>query len=115
MNEINEAPTSADIGDFDAIIKDGKMVITPADAGVRLFAYIKMVEEQIRIADDFTKTAEDKVEFLRQENADFRELLDTVYPILMLAGHVELAQKILGKQYPSNKTWDDGTTKRYIL
>ena len=52
-----------------------------------------------------------KLANVRRENEDFRELLDTVYPILMLTGHVDLAQKILRKIYPATGYWEDGTTK----
>ena len=111
MSNLNEVPTTANMGDFDALIEDGKMIITPSEAGIQLLAYIAKAEDQIEKVERDLDTSNDIINNLQQNNAELRDLLENVYAELMLLGSVGLAEGVLRKLYPITGTWEDGTTK----
>lgn len=109
MSNLNELTQAANMGDFDAIIEDGKMIITPSDAGIQLFGYVAMSEQQIERAELEAETAQEIIENLRQDNASLRDLLERVYGVLTEAGQLELAKEVIDTCYPITGTLEDGT------
>ena len=115
MSNLNDITSSANMGDFDAIIEDGKMIINPSDAGVQLFAYIAMAEDQIEKAEMETETAQEIIENLRQENAELRDLLESTTDKLFEYNEDTLAEDIIRKLYPVTGTFEDGTEVEFTL
>lgn len=115
MSNLNDLTSAANMGDFNATIEDGKLIITPSDAGIQLFAYVAMSEEQINKTEAAAAAADKIIEDLRQDNADLRDLLEQTYSVLMENGSVDFAEKILNRLYPITGTWEDGTTMEFKL
>lgn len=94
---------------FDAKIEDGKMVITPADAGIQIFAAIAMAEEQIEKAEVEVLAAREIIDNLRQDNSHLRDLLERTYSVLIESGQTELADEVIEAAYPLVGVQEDGT------
>jgi hypothetical protein len=92
-----------------AEIVDGKMVITPADAGVHLIAYVTMSEARLDDADAEQERLNDTIEELRTDNSVLRDLLERCYAVLLEAGQVELADEVITAAYPVKGITEIGT------
>jgi hypothetical protein len=109
-NESNSLERTAEaIGaDFTVNIVDGVMHLTPAEAGVALFAFVEMVEkgyadyeENIsRLADELMEKADD--------NARLRNLVEELIPTLESLGYADLVEEILKVCYPVRGIAADG-------
>lgn len=115
MTELNDLTQAANLGDFEAEIVEGKMIINPSDAGIQLFAYVAMAEDQIEKAELETVTAQEIIENLRQENAELRDLLESTTDKLFEYNEDTLAEDIIRKLYPVTGTFEDGTEVEFTL
>jgi hypothetical protein len=88
------------INGFTAEIQDGKFVISPADAGVALFAFVQTNNERLDAADAVIEELNNLVEELREDNAGLRDLLERVYGVLLDAGYPDLADEVITAAYP---------------
>lgn len=85
---------------FSADIIDGKFVISPADAGIALFGYVQIAEEQMTQYQEAMDVLREEFEELRNDNALLRDLLERTYGVLIEAGHSELADEVIEAAYP---------------
>lgn len=85
---------------FTAEIEDGKFVITPADGGIALFAYVATSEENLLRMEDEVAAVREQYEELLDSNAELRDLLERVYGALLEAGHEALADEVITAAYP---------------
>jgi hypothetical protein len=86
--------------EFSAEIVDGKMVITPADAGVALMGYIQISEDKIATHDKEIEILNSQLDDMRDDNANLRDLLERVYGVLLDNGHETLAEEVITAAYP---------------
>lgn len=85
---------------FDVRIEDGVMLLSPAEAGVALFAGIS--QQQAR-EDEAWKVVEElarKLDEVRDENAVLRDLFEDLHPMLVEFGQNELADRLMQTLYP---------------
>jgi hypothetical protein len=85
---------------LDVRIEDGVMLITPADAGIALFAGVS--QQQAR-EDEAWKVVEElakKLDEVRDENAEIRDLFEDLHPMLVEFGQTELADRLMQTLYP---------------
>lgn len=117
MNDNNESnpleKTAEAIGtEFTVNIVDGVMHLSPAEAGVALFAFVEMVEDGYadyetnisRLADELMEKADD--------NARLRNLVEELIPTLETLGYADLVEEILKVCYPVRGIALDGDRVR---
>lgn len=117
MNDNNESnpleKTAEAIGtEFTVNIVDGVMHLSPAEAGVALFAFVEMVEDGYadyetnisRLADELMEKADD--------NARLRNLVEELIPTLETLGYADLVEEILKVCYPVSGIALDGDRVR---
>jgi len=85
---------------FSAEIVDGTMHITPADAGIHLFAYIQNTEEIINEHISAVDNLRQELDETHADNSVLRDLLERCYAVLLDAGQVELADEVITAAYP---------------
>lgn len=97
---------------FTMRIENNEMIITPAEAGVALLAAVSAMNdddsEGWKEADRLSMVIEE----LRTENAEFRDLFETLHPMLIDFGASETAKRLMRLVYPVYGTTEDGTTVR---
>lgn len=99
-NEFTEIAETIGYDNFTASIEDGKFIITPADAGIALFGYIQIAEDQMTQYQEAVEGLREEFEDLRNDNALLRDLLERCYGVLIDAGHVTLADEVIEAAYP---------------
>lgn len=94
---------------FSAEIVDGKFVISPADAGISLFGYVTIAEEQLSNYQTAVDELKQEVVDVRNDNAMLRDLLERCYVVLLDAGQLELADEVIEAAYPvvGIREWED--------
>jgi len=90
-------------------IKDGELCIAPAEAGVMLLAAVAAWQEQSDKQEDYIDQLNEKMHKLRDENAQFRELLDECREKLLSFGFEAQATRIMNALWPVVGVLDDGT------
>jgi hypothetical protein len=92
--------TALGVNDLDIKIENGSMFISPSDVGISLFAYINMTENSIADYDKEIENLYEKIETLRTDNSNLRDLLERTSFTLTEAGYPELTAEILEAVYP---------------
>jgi hypothetical protein len=100
MSEFEQIAETIGYDEFSATIEDGKFIITPADAGIALFGYIQIAEEQMNQYQEAAEGLRTEFAELREDNSLLRDLLERCYGVLMDAGHVALADEVIEAAYP---------------
>ena len=113
MSNLNGQTQAALFGEFNTVIEDGKMIVTPSEAGIQLLEYVVMSEQHLARASLEAETAQNTIESLKQDNASLRDLLEKVYVVLSMTEHNDLAGDILDKLYPITRTLEDWATEEY--
>jgi flagellar motility protein MotE (MotC chaperone) len=90
-------------------IKDGELCIAPAEAGVMLLAAVAAWQEQSDKQEDYIDQLNEKMHKLRDENAQYRELLDECREKLLSFGFEAQATRIMNALWPVVGVLDDGT------
>lgn len=86
--------------EFDARIEDNIMLISPAEAGIVLFATVAKSQEEEDKAWSEVDRISTALEEARISNAELRDLFEDVYPVLVELGQDELAAKMMEVFYP---------------
>jgi len=100
MSEFEQIAETIGYDEFSATIDDGKFVITPADAGVALFGYVTIAEQQLAEYEEAVTDLRDEFNELRADNSALRGLLERCYQVLIEAGHTGLADEVIEAAYP---------------
>jgi hypothetical protein len=98
---------------FDANIVDGSLVITPADAGIQIFAALATMEERFTSYETRLEQQEEILLDLRDNNGRLRDLLERTYGVLLESGQTELADEVIEAAYPVVGVADDGKEIRF--
>lgn len=85
---------------FDVRIEDGIMLISPAEAGIALFAGVSQQQEREDEAWKVVEELAQKLDAVRDENAMIRDLFEDLHPMLVEFGQTELADRLMQTLYP---------------
>jgi hypothetical protein len=109
-NESNSLERTAEaIGaDFTVNIVDGVMHLTPAEAGVALFAFVEMVEKGYADYEENISRLADELMEKVDDNARLRNLVEELIPTLESLGYADLVEEILKVCYPVRGIAADG-------
>ena len=105
LNEIAEAINQA----FEAVIEDGVFKITPAEAGVAMFAALANQEDEAARAWAEADILVTRLESLREENARYRAQLEHASLVLEAIGYDDKAREIDELLWPVFGILEDGT------
>ena len=94
---------------FEAVIEDGVFKITPAEAGVAMFAALATIEADASRVEAAADALALQMEKLRDENARYRAHLEHVQLVLEAVGYDDKAAEIDHVLWPVIGVLEDGT------
>lgn len=94
---------------LDMNIREGELCIAPAEAGIMLLAAVAAWQEQSDKQEDYIDQLFEKMHRLRDENAQYRELLDECREKMLSFGMEAQATKIMNALWPVIGVLEDGT------
>lgn len=112
-HEFDNIADAIGVEDLNAEIVDGKFVITPAEAGVMLFSFLSIADEEAKQRHNDRVKLEQELELARDDNAVLRDILERVYTVLTEDGHIELADECIEAAYPITAIDHDGNIERF--
>jgi len=98
---------------FSVEIVENVMHITPAEAGISLFGFIEMTENDYQTYERHIDRLGELLLEKSEDNARLRDVLEAVIPILENHGYPELVSDILNTSYPVVGITDDGERVRF--
>lgn len=107
-NNVLENAAEAIGQEFSVNIVDGVMHISPAEAGIALFAYVEMVENGYAEYEDNISRLADELMEKADDNARLRNLIEELIPTLETLGYADLVEEILRVAYPVRGVAADG-------
>jgi|688.fasta_scaffold522851_3 hypothetical protein len=99
--------------EFSMRIENNEMIITPAEAGVALLAAISQLNSQEDEAWQELDRLAGIIEELREDNANLRDVLETLHPMMVEFGQDEIADRLMRIAYPVAGVMDDGTVVKF--
>jgi hypothetical protein len=100
------------VDELSAEIVDGKFVISPAEAGVMLFSFLQIADEEAKQRHADRAHLETELEMMRDDNSNLRDLLERCYAVLLDNDYNELADEVIKAAYPVYGVREDGSYER---
>jgi len=100
------------VDSLSAEIVDGKFVISPSEAGVMLFSFLSIADEEAKQRHADRVRLEQELELLRDDNANLRDLLERCYAVMLDNDQNDLAEEVIRAAYPVYGVREDGTYER---
>jgi len=94
---------------FEMRIEDNEMIIAPAEAGIALLAAVSQMNTDNSEGWTEAERLGLVVEQLRDDNAELRDLCETIHATLVELGQDDLAERVLRAVFPVSGVMDDGT------
>lgn len=111
MEDKNIIEQAAEIAgtELEMNIRDGELCIAPAEAGIMLLAAVAAWQEQADKREEYIEQLLERLEKLRDENAQYRDLLEECRERMLSFGFEDAANKIMNALWPVFGVLEDGT------